>query len=54
LTILSEILHVTERYNIIAYGTILTLVLIFLPEGILVWFYNLCQKWKRKTLIEKG
>ncbi len=54
LTVLSEILHVAEKYNIIAYGAILTLVLIFLPEGILVGFYNLYQKWKIKTLIEKG
>jgi branched-chain amino acid transport system permease protein len=54
LTVLSEILHAAEKYNIIAYGTILTLVLIFLPEGILVGFYNFYQRWKMKTLMEKG
>jgi branched-chain amino acid transport system permease protein len=52
LTVLSEILHVAERYNIIAYGTILTLVLVFLPEGFLVGLYNFYQKRKIKAFIE--
>ena len=52
LTVLSEILHVAERYNIIAYGTILTLVLVFLPEGILVGLYNLYQRRRIAALIE--
>ena len=54
LTLLSEILHVAERYNIIAYGTMLTLVLVFLPEGFLVGLYGFYQKRRTKTLIEKG
>jgi branched-chain amino acid transport system permease protein len=54
LTILSEILHVAEKYNIIAYGTLLTLVLVFLPEGFLVGLYSFYQKRKTKTLIERG
>ena len=54
LTILSEILHVAEKYNIIAYGTLLTLVLVFLPEGFLVGLYSLYQKRKTKALIERG
>ncbi len=52
LTVLSEVLHVAEKYNIIAYGVILTLVLIFLPEGILVGTYNLYQRHKIAALIE--
>ena len=52
LTVLSEILHVAEKYNIIAYGAILTLVLVFLPEGFLVGLYNFYQKRKIKALIE--
>jgi len=53
LTVLSEILHVAEKYNIIAYGAILTLVLVFLPEGILVGLYNLYQRRKIAALIER-
>lgn len=53
LTVLSEILQVAEKYNIIAYGAILTLVLIFLPEGILVGTYNLYQRHKIAALIER-
>ena len=52
LTVLSEVLHVAEKYNIIAYGTLLTLVLVFLPEGFLVGLYHLYQKRKMKALIE--
>ena len=52
LTVLSEVLQVAEKYNIIAYGVILTLVLIFLPEGILVGTYNLYQRHKIATLTE--
>jgi branched-chain amino acid transport system permease protein len=52
LTVLSEILHVAEKFNIIAYGAILTLVLVFLPEGIVVGFYNFYRRRKVKTLIE--
>jgi branched-chain amino acid transport system permease protein len=54
LTVLSEILHVAEKYNIIVYGTLLTLVLVFLPEGFLVGLYNFYQRRKIKALIEAG
>jgi branched-chain amino acid transport system permease protein len=54
LTVLSEILHVAEKYNIIAYGAVLTLVLVFLPEGFLVGLYNLYQRRKIRALIEGG
>ncbi len=53
LTVLSEVLHVAEKYNIIAYGAILALVLIFLPEGILLGFYNFYCRLKMKTQIGK-
>ena len=53
LTVLSEILHVAEKYNIIAYGTLLTLVLVFLPEGFLVGLYRFYQKRKTEALIER-
>ncbi|MDI6762654.1 MAG: branched-chain amino acid ABC transporter permease [Thermodesulfobacteriota bacterium] len=53
LTVLSEILHVTEKFNIIIYGAILTLVLVFLPEGMVVGFYSFYRRRKVKTLIEK-
>jgi branched-chain amino acid transport system permease protein len=52
LTVLSEILHVAEKYNIIAYGAILTLVLVFLPEGFLVGLYNFFQKRRIKASTE--
>ncbi len=54
LTVLSEILHVAEKFNIIVYGAILTLVLVFLPEGIVVSFYNFYRRRKVKTLIENS
>jgi branched-chain amino acid transport system permease protein len=51
LTVLSEILHVAEKFNIIANGVILTLVLIFLPEGVAVGLFSLYQRWKISSLI---
>jgi len=53
LTVLSEVLHVAEKFNIIAYGTILALVLIFLPEGILLGSFNFYLRLKLKTQMEK-
>lgn len=54
LTVLSEVLHVAEKFNIIVYGAILVLVLIFLPEGILLGFYNFYRRLKIKTQIGKN
>jgi branched-chain amino acid transport system permease protein len=54
LTVLSEILHVAEKYNIIVYGTILTLVLVSLPEGVIVGLYNFYRRRKIRALIEEG
>lgn len=48
LTLISEALHVAKQYHIIAYGTFLCIVLIFLPEGILVGTYNFFQKKRVK------
>jgi len=55
LTIISEALHVAKQYHIIAYGVFLCLVLIFLPEGILLGFYNLYVKRKaRKRMMRSA
>lgn len=54
LTFISEALHVAKQYHIIAYGIFLCLVLVFLPEGILVGFYNLFLKRKARKLIKRG
>jgi len=48
LTFISEALHIAKQYHVIAYGVFLSLVLIFLPEGILVSIYNFYQK--RRTI----
>jgi len=53
LTVLAEILHVAEKYNIIVYGTILTLVLVFFPEGFLAGLRTLYQRRKMKALMEE-
>ncbi len=53
LTVLPEVLHVAEKFNIIAYGAILASVLIFLPEGFLLGFYNLYRRLKIKKQIRK-
>ena len=55
LTIISEALHIAKQYHIIAYGTFLCLVLMFLPEGILVGCYNFYLKRKtKKQIMESG
>jgi branched-chain amino acid transport system permease protein len=54
LTVISEALHVAKQFHVIAYGVFLCLVLIFLPEGILIGFYNLYVKRKlKKALLKK-
>ena len=47
LTSISEALHIARQYHVIAYGVFLSLVLIFLPDGILVSIHN--YYLKRKT-----
>ncbi|MBW1887354.1 MAG: branched-chain amino acid ABC transporter permease, partial [Deltaproteobacteria bacterium] len=56
LTTISEALHIAKQYHVIAYGVFLSLVLIFLPEGILVGIRNFYLKRKAKKMIvaEKG
>ncbi|MFH1992046.1 MAG: branched-chain amino acid ABC transporter permease [Pseudomonadota bacterium] len=55
LTIISEALQVAKQYHVIAYGVFLCLVLIFLPEGILIGFYNLYVKRKlQKAILKKS
>jgi branched-chain amino acid transport system permease protein len=49
LTLLSEVLHVAEKYNIVVYGSLLTLVLVFLPEGFLVGLYHFYRRRKMKV-----
>ena len=53
LTFISEALHVAKQYHVIAYGIFLSLVLIFLPEGILISIYNFYQKRKTQKYILK-
>lgn len=41
LTLLTEILHVMEKFNVVALGLILMLVMIFFPEGLIPGILNL-------------
>jgi branched-chain amino acid transport system permease protein len=52
LTFFSEALHIAERYQVIAYGVFLSLVLIFLPEGVLIGLSNIYKKQKIKRRID--
>ncbi len=54
LTVLSEMLHVAEKYNIIVYGTILTLVLVSLPEGVIVGLYHFYRRRKSRAFVDEG
>jgi len=51
LSFISEALHVAKQYHIIAYGVFLSLILIFLPEGVLVSIHHFYQNRKLKKLI---
>lgn len=53
LTLLSEFLHVMERFNVVALGFILMLVMIFFPEGLIPGILNLVRK-KRGTTVTLG
>jgi branched-chain amino acid transport system permease protein len=46
LTLLSEILHVMEKFNVVAMGLILMLVMIFFPQGLIPGILNLIRKKK--------
>jgi branched-chain amino acid transport system permease protein len=51
LTLITEIVQAAEKFNIIAYGIIFTLVLIFLPEGVLIYLRNVYQKYRSEYLV---
>jgi branched-chain amino acid transport system permease protein len=51
LTSISEAFHIARQYHVIAYGVFLSLVLIFLPDGILVSIHNFYLKRKTKKHI---
>ena len=51
LTLLSEFLHVMERFNVVALGFILMLVMIFFPEGLIPGILNLVRKKTGPTVI---
>jgi branched-chain amino acid transport system permease protein len=51
LSFISEALHVAKQYHIIAYGVFLSLILIFLPEGVLVGVQRFYQSKKLQKLI---
>lgn len=55
LTSISEAFHIARQYHVIAYGVFLSLVLIFLPDGILVSIrnYYLKRKTRRHILEQK-
>ena len=49
LTLLSEVLHVMEKFNVVALGLILMVVMIFFPEGLIPGLLNLIWKKRRPT-----
>jgi branched-chain amino acid transport system permease protein len=51
LTSISEAFHITRQYHVIAYGVFLSLVLIFLPDGILVSIHKYYLKRKTRRYI---
>jgi branched-chain amino acid transport system permease protein len=48
LTFISEALHVAKQYHIIAYGIFLSIVLVFLPEGIPVGIFRFFLRRKQR------
>ncbi len=46
LVLLSEVLHVMEKFNVVAQGLILMLVMIFFPEGLIPGILNHCLREK--------
>ena len=50
LTLLSEFLHVMEKFNVVALGLILMLVMIFFPEGLIPGILNLILKKRGPTM----
>ncbi len=57
LSFISEALHVAKQYHIIAYGVFLSLILMFLPQGVLVGiqrFYQSKKLQRRITIEQRG
>ncbi len=50
MTLLSEALAVVGKYNIIAFGLILVLVLIFVPEGLVVRAVSFYHQRKARSM----
>jgi branched-chain amino acid transport system permease protein len=50
LTLLWEFLHIVEKFNVVALGLILMLVMIFFPEGLLPGIRRLIGKTREPTL----
>ncbi len=46
LTILPEVLEIVKEYNVLVYGAVLMIVLVFFPEGLLPGIKNLLKKGK--------
>ncbi|MDY6953552.1 MAG: branched-chain amino acid ABC transporter permease, partial [Thermodesulfobacteriota bacterium] len=51
LTLLSEVLHIVEKFNVVAMGLILMVVMIFFPEGFIPGILNLIRKRRAPSAI---
>lgn len=51
LTSLPELLEMVEEYSVLAYGLILTVVLIFFPQGLLPGLADLVRRRRHKALV---
>jgi len=49
LTILPEYLRIFQDYDILIYGGVLLLIMIFLPEGLVMGIFNLIKKSLKKA-----
>jgi branched-chain amino acid transport system permease protein len=48
LTILPEYLRAFQDYDILIYGSILLLIMVFLPKGLFVGIFDLVKKRKKR------
>jgi len=51
LTLLSEALHIMEKFNVVAMGLILMVVMIFFPEGVIPGILNFIRKRRGPNVI---
>lgn len=54
LTILPEYLRAFQDYDILIYGSILILIMVFLPKGLFVGIFDLVKKRSSKSMGQKG